>query len=341
MIPVGNSNRPRITLNASGGLWITVHETGNEDVDAGAKMHADFVYNGGGKHNVSFHFTVDHLGAYQMLPCNEIGYHASDGCDNRATDFGCFASVAIETCVDSNNVNKAQTRENLIALISMIITGHPAIYYGGINPDRFSVSRIATHNKWAYDAKWCPKHMLNDGYVAKIPGKVQANIAGHNPDPIPGGEFVIGDRLVTTDNLNARGGYGLRYPVVDTVPAGTAVTVIADDVGAFTVSADGHRWYNIAFPGRTGWAAANWLDRAEEPQPIPEPERDTFTLRYPLPFREEPGFNGGIIRELPVGTSGTVISGPQEKDGMNWYQVEVAGASGYIPQGILWAVSID
>ena len=341
-----SSNRPGILLNLTGDLWITIHETANENPGANAKMHADFVFNGGGKSNVSFHFVVDKDGAYQLLPCNEIGYHASDGCDNRATDFGCFASVAIEVCVDDGNVNKAQTRENLIALISMILSGHKDIDFGGIDPKRFSVSRIATHNKWAADKKWCPRHMLNDGYIGLVPGKVRENMAGHNPTPVPGGPFVIGDRLVTTDTLNVRAGYGTRYPIQKTLPKGSKVTVIADDIGAFAVAADGYLWINVSHGSGTGWAASNWMERFEEPAPPPPSQQDEFTIRYPIPLRDAAGFNGKILaNEIPVGTTGYVVSGPVEADGMNWYKVtapmsKIGKFEGFVPQGIMWAIGI-
>ena len=341
MIPVRASNRPGSPLHTRGPLWITVHETGNTRVGAGAKMHADFVYYGGGSSNVSFHFAVDHLGAYQMLPCDEIGYHASDGCDNWEGDLGCFASVAIETCVDSNNINKEQTRANLIALMSMIITGHPDIDFGNTDPKRFSADRIATHNKWAYDKKWCPTYMLNDGFVPKLRPLTIANINSSTPVVIPDASFKVGDTLQTTDALNVRKGYGTKYDIVKTLPAGTKVTVIADDSGHFAVSASGYDWNNIKFEGGTGWAANTWLERVESA--VPEPEKlPTLTLEYALPFRDTRGFNGKILETLKAGTKTEILSGPDTADGINWYQVKLAdGRKGWVPQSILWAVKIS
>lgn len=343
MIPARASNRPGAKLNSTGGLYVTVHETGNTRPGAGAAMHANFVYNGGGTSNVSFHFTVDHLGAYQMLPCDEIAYHASDGCDNRNTDLGCFASVAIETCVDSGNVNKVQTRENLIALISMIITGHPSIDYGSVKPARFSADRIRTHNDWAYDKKWCPTYMLNDGYVPRIAPLVRANIGNVTPapTPVPESTFKIGDRLKATDRLNVRQGYGTDYKIVKTLDVGDEVQVVADDAGHFAIAADGYTWVNIKANGGSGWAAGDWLERTKEPVPPPAPKRPSITLRYPLPLRTSPGFNGKITGELKAGTTGTVLAGPDEANGLNWYKVEIPGVGqGYVPQGIMWAVEI-
>src|SRR5690606_32035807 len=109
-----------------GDLYIMVHETANTAVGADAEMHARFVANGGGSSSVSFHFAVDNFEAWQMLQLKWAGWHASDGCDDRNADWGCFRSVAIETCVDSGNIYKTPTRRNLAVLISMIVNGDPS-----------------------------------------------------------------------------------------------------------------------------------------------------------------------------------------------------------------------
>lgn len=267
-IPAGNPNYPSALLNADDPLWITVHETGNTRVGADAEMHARFLWQGGGTSNVAFHFAVDRFGAWQMLKLNRIGWHASDGCDNRNTDIGCFASIAIETCVDNNNAYKAETRTNLLRLIAMILTGHPSIDFGGVDYRRFSASRIAPHKKWAYDSKECPTYMLRDGYMPRIPALVSPLLSG-SVVGLPVAGLVPGDRVRTTDVLNLRTGFGVGFPVVKTLPAGTEGTVITDDVGAYTRSADGYTWINVSTSGTTGWAAADWLEEIAAPAPPP------------------------------------------------------------------------
>lgn len=249
MIPRSNRNRPGFSLNSSGVLDILVHETGNTNPGADAEMHADFVYSGGGKGNVSFHFTVDEKEAWQMLPLNEGGYHAGDGCNNRATDWGCFASVAIETCVHDDNRYKEKIRDNLIILCAMIINGHPSINYGGVDHKRFSAEHIHTHQQASDDNKYCPTYMLRDGYVPKIRPLVEKELASG--------------------------------------PAAPSVKI-------------------------------------------------PFVFRYELPIRVAPGFNGKIVKFLPEGTTGTLISGPKNVDGIDWYDVDVVGfGTGWVPASIL------
>lgn len=265
-MPATNRNYPGPELNDSGDLYILVHETGNTAPGATAEMHANFVYNGGGSSSVSFHLTVDQVEAWQMMKLNIIGWHASDGCDSRALDWGCFRSVAIETCVNSNNIYKQQTRKNLAELIAMIINGDPAIDFGGIDHKRFSVDRIRTHNDAAWDKKWCPTYMLNDGYVPVLRADVAARVSGVAPS-IPTSGLVVGDTVKSTAVLNVRQGAATKWPVRWQLQPGE-IAYIKDGPRV----EDGYVWFDVANTDKgTGWAAADWLERIDPPKPEPLP----------------------------------------------------------------------
>ncbi len=60
-------------------IYITVHDTGNNSVGAGASAHNNFIHGGGGGENVSWHYTVGNDGIYQHLPMDETARHAADG----------------------------------------------------------------------------------------------------------------------------------------------------------------------------------------------------------------------------------------------------------------------
>lgn len=166
LIPQTNFNRPGTALDAQVGDYITVHETANTDVGADAAMHERFTHTGGGPETVSFHFVVDDHEAVQLLPCDEIGWHAGDGCDEYPDgvghdDIGCFASVAIETCVNSDG-NWDQTLTNLAELIAMIAATDSRIDWGdGHTKGNFSIERIAQHNAWS--GKDCPHKIRATG----------------------------------------------------------------------------------------------------------------------------------------------------------------------------------
>lgn len=267
IIPTTNRNHSETLLNSTGDLYIMVHETANTDVGADAEMHARFVANGGGSSSVSFHFAVDHTEAWQMLECKWAGWHASDGCDDRNTDWGCFRSVAIETTVDSGNINKTMTRRNLAVLIAMIIDGDPAIDFGGIDHKRFSADRIRTHNQSAYDRKWCPRFMLDEGYIPVLVNDVKNRVG---VTPVPGTGIVVGDYVRFMDNLNIRTEPSLKdiawngkKNVITTLPMGTEAKVI----GGPAVN-DGYGWWNVEIAGfGTGFIASNWLEEIAPPAP--------------------------------------------------------------------------
>lgn len=159
IIPKGNKNRPGSKL-ANVPLYVTVHETGNPAANATAEMHREFTEGGGGASSVSFHFVVDEHEAIQLLPLDEIGWHAGDGCDNYpdgigTDDIGCFGSIAIEVCVNKG-ANFNQTLLNLEILIAMIVSGYKRFDYGdGRAKNLLSISRIAQHNAWS--GKNCPQ----------------------------------------------------------------------------------------------------------------------------------------------------------------------------------------
>lgn len=178
MIPAGNVNRPGTKLNDEP-LWITIHETSNYNVGADAEMHAIFCRNGGGSETVSFHGTVDDGEFIQLLPFDEVGWHAGDGCDNRDTDKGCFASVAIETCVNADG-SWSVTKENLIDGCVAIIKGDSRFNFAG-RKGKFSPTRLAQHNKWS--GKNCPERIRAEGSWGRITSQIASESAGIPVDP--------------------------------------------------------------------------------------------------------------------------------------------------------------
>jgi hypothetical protein len=181
IIPTTNSNRPGTKLNANPQKWITIHETANYNAGAGAQMHSDFVRNGGGSEGVSFHLTVDDILLIQMMPFDEVAYHAGDGCDNRDTDLGCFQSVAIETCVNADS-NWTNAKENLVQTCVAIIKGDSRLLFNG-TVGHFSPTQLAQHNKWS--GKNCPARMRAEGSWANVTGRIATGVAGQVPEPPP------------------------------------------------------------------------------------------------------------------------------------------------------------
>lgn len=142
-IPADNDNRPALPLSPQ---WITVHETGNPRPGADALAHRDFTHNGGGEDTVSFHFVVDDTRIVQLLPLDEVAWHAGDGPDGP----GNRTSLAVETCVNSDG-NRQRTIENLARLLATLCR-----MYG------WGADRITQHHRWS--GKNCPTQLRKAGW---------------------------------------------------------------------------------------------------------------------------------------------------------------------------------
>lgn len=253
-------NAPDTPLNSGPGrLRPIIHNTDNPSRGADALMHAQFVANGGGSSNVSFHFAVDSMRAAQILPLNRIGYHASDGCNNRDTDTGCFDGIAIENC-DNVDGDIDQTFDNLAELLACIEFGDPRIDYGGRPITEFTgfIDRTLGHHDVAFDAKWCPSDFMNrygeEGYKTKLKAMAHAKLAakrGTTPAPtyadahpvakgsqiINGHQFLApGGKTFQRDTIPAEWGDGLDNPTGPTIKKGTKIT--ADQISHYVVGTD-------------------------------------------------------------------------------------------------------
>ncbi|MED2040637.1 S-layer homology domain-containing protein [Bacillus wiedmannii] len=184
IVPEGNDNiRPQNHMIPK---YITIHETDNESVGAGAKKHAQYLYNqavGDTDRSASWHFTVDDKEIYQHLPLNENGWHAGDG-----DGPGNRESIAIEIAVNSDgDYNKALDNAKKLVAYLMKETG-------------VSLNNIVKHQKWS--GKNCPAIMITSGRWIPFVNGVEGyyNKFYQPTDDITGGWYES-----TIRNLNRRG----------------------------------------------------------------------------------------------------------------------------------------
>lgn len=85
---------------------------------------------------------------------------------------------------------------------------------------------------------------------------------------------------------------------------------------------------------------------AEKPAPEPVPTR-TVNFLVPMMVRTTPGFwdegqnKANVVTTLPAGTQGTVIEGPVEKDGMEWYNVAIPNfGTGWVAKAVINAIQV-
>jgi uncharacterized protein YgiM (DUF1202 family) len=139
--------------------------------------------------------------------------------------------------------------------------------------------------------------------------------------------FTAGDQVeVATDALNLRNAAGLTSEILDTMPLGTTVTVLDGPV-----TADGIPWYQVDASGfGEGWVAAGFLALASE-APETFPAGSVLVVNTDLlNLRAGPSLSEEILAQLPSQALVTVISGPEQADGHDWYEVETDEGNGWV-----------
>lgn len=120
--------------------YITVHSTANT---ATAQNEADNVCNNSPQMQVSFHVVVDDKQAIQVLPFNEVAWHAGDGMGTGNT-----ASIGIEICEGGD---RAKALINAANVVKELMSAY--------NIDR---NNVTTHRAWS--GKNCPRILLDSRY---------------------------------------------------------------------------------------------------------------------------------------------------------------------------------
>ena len=167
-----------------------------------------------------------------------------------------------------------------------------------------------------------------------------------DPPPPTGGKFAIGDSVRVTESLNMRSGPGTGNGVVTVLAVGTIGTVLQGPT-----SGSGYTWWRIQTGSGTGWVVENWLVKqggTTTPPPTPTPTDpppptggtfaigDTVRVTESLNMRSGPSTGNGVIRTLPVGTTGKVLEGPTSGSGYTWWRIETSIGTGWVVEN--WIV---
>ena len=117
-IPVGRPNRPGLAMVP---LYITIHDTDNDDYGADAKRHAQYIKTT--DKTDSWHYTVDDTSIYQHLPLDENGWHAGDGPYGQ----GNRKSIGIEICMNPE-CDRTKAEANAAWLVAKLLREVPSLY---------------------------------------------------------------------------------------------------------------------------------------------------------------------------------------------------------------------
>ena len=127
--------------------YITIHNTDDINEAAGtndAEQYARATFNGN-MGDVTVHFYIDETDCWQIVPMNEVAYHAADGVNGT----GNSKSVAIEIIMDGSGKDydtKAEDRGAQLAAWLLV-------------KYNLGIDKLKTHRDW-YPAKYCPQYIL-------------------------------------------------------------------------------------------------------------------------------------------------------------------------------------
>lgn len=137
-IPAGSVARSGLYMAPR---YLTIHNTGNTAKGANAASHATYLQNSGKNSSVSYHYVVDDKEIYQLLPDNEVAWHAGDGLYGT----GNRQSLAIEICENSDGDLLKAT--NLAAELTAYL----------MKKHNIPIENVVQHNNWS--GKNCPRQI--------------------------------------------------------------------------------------------------------------------------------------------------------------------------------------
>ncbi len=172
---------------------------------------------------------------------------------------------------------------------------------------------------------------------------------GGGGDPI--GAFKSGDIVRATGNINLRrspGYIGKAFDDVATrIPTGASLTVL----DSTSVRRDNLTWWNVRSAAGTqivdGWVAqvapqgtTLLVKIGETPPVVPATIAIGATIRTRaiVRLRLSPGYLGkppsDVIRELPAGQTGVIISGPSTADSLTWWltRLDNSASAGWVAE---------
>lgn len=151
------------------------------------------------------------------------------------------------------------------------------------------------------------------------------------PTVAPGTALAVGAqaRVTAPAGLNYRDLPSTNANLLGQFGTGILVTVLDGPV-----TADNFTWWQIDDgQGNVGWAAqgdgeTEWISpRLGDPQPANRPPQVGDRVRVTMPaggqlsVRNQPGTNAAVVARVNPGQEFTVLAGPQQASGFNWYQV--------------------
>jgi len=149
-----NNRRPGLAMVPQ---YLTIHSTGNPT--STARNERAWLTNPANTRTASYHIVVDEKEVIEVLPLNEVAWHAGDG-----NGQGNRASIGIEICESGN---RTETLENAIELVADLLKKR-----------NWGVDRLRRHYDWS--RKSCPRILMENNWAGweKFKADVQKKLTG-------------------------------------------------------------------------------------------------------------------------------------------------------------------
>lgn len=177
---------------------VTIHETGNRSKGANAAAHDRYLHvNGGMNKQVSYHLVVDDKEAYNLIPYNEIAWHAGDGGSGK----GNCQTVAIEICVNPET-DLVKARTNAAFLTAMLLKDYGFKNVVDGTKDKTN-GNVFQHN--SFMNKNCPEIIRNNGLWDSFINEVKSFMGEDHNITVPNNAVSVGDKVYIKGNQYATG----------------------------------------------------------------------------------------------------------------------------------------
>ncbi|MCM3735402.1 SH3 domain-containing protein [Bacillus cytotoxicus] len=234
---------------------------------------------------------------------------------------------------NNNNVTVQTGGTYVVDATSLRVRTGPATYQGIIG----GVLKGQTLNVIGAENGWFKvKHNGNTGYVSSEFVKfVKGGTSTSNPSTNNNNNTSTqgsGEYYINVSSLNVRGGAGMDYGIIGSLPQGQKVQVLADEYG----------WSKISYNGRTGYIGTRFLSKTpvsggQENTSAQKPAENNnnntsaqgsgayYVNASALNVRGGAGTNYGVIGALPQGQKVQVLA-----DESGWSKVNYNGRTGYV-----------
>jgi len=135
-----HNRRPGIAMVPE---FLTIHSTANES--SSARNERAWVENPSNKRTASWHICVDEKEAIEMIPLNEVAWHAGDGRNGT----GNRKSIALEICESGD---RQKTLENAALLAAKILRERG-----------WGIDKLRRH--WDWSGKPCPRILMDNNWA--------------------------------------------------------------------------------------------------------------------------------------------------------------------------------